>query len=205
MKIQQARFVGSFPSHELAPQNKLPEIAVGGRSNVGKSSLINSLLGQRKLAQISKSPGKTRLLNYFTVIGQGGRELLHFVDLPGFGYARVGVSERNSWQKMIESYVENSDKLRGFILLIDARRGPKDEEIQLIEYLLLHKKYICPIFTKTDKLTRQATINIARGADEIFKAFGDRVGQPILHSSVKKTGNDLIWHWILKRIGDESK
>ena len=205
MKIQRARFVGSFPSYELAPQNKLPEIAVGGRSNVGKSSLINSLLGQRKLAQISKSPGKTRLLNYFTVIGQGGRELLHFVDLPGFGYAKVGVSERNSWQKMIESYVENSDKLRGFILLIDARRGPEDEETQLIEYLLLHKKAVCPIFTKTDKLTRKATLNIAREANEIFRAFGDRVGQPILHSSVKKTGNDLIWHWILERIGDESK
>jgi GTP-binding protein len=205
MKIQQAKFVGSFPSYELAPQNKLPEIAVGGRSNVGKSSLINSLLGQRKLAQISKSPGKTRLLNYFTVVGQGGKELLHFVDLPGFGYARVGVSERNSWQKMIESYVENSDKLKGFILLIDARRGPENEETQLIEYLLLHNKTVCPIFTKTDKLTRQDNIIMAREANEIFRAFGDKVGQPILHSSIKKTGNDLIWHWILERIGDESK
>ena len=205
MKIQQAKFVGSFPSYELAPQNKLPEIAVGGRSNVGKSSLINSLLGQRKLAQISKSPGKTRLLNYFTVIRQGGRELFHFVDLPGFGYARVGAAERNNWQKMIEGYVENSVRLRGFILLIDARRGPEDEEMQLIEYLILHKKYICPIFTKTDKMTRQDNINMAREADEMFREFGNRVGQPILHSSVKKTGNDLIWHWILERIGDESK
>jgi GTP-binding protein len=205
MKYNQARFIGSFPDWRQAPRSGLPEIAFGGRSNVGKSSLINSLLRRRKLAQISKTPGKTRLLNYYEVLDEKGRETLNFVDLPGFGYARVSASIRGSWKQLIEEYIENSSKLRGFILLVDSRRGLEEEEVQLIEYLLSKKRPILPVLTKADKLTRQAGIDIIRHTTEALRLFGQGICAPILHSSVMRSGNDLIWRWIDERISNAGK
>ena len=205
MKYNQARFIGSFPDWRQAPRAGLPEIAIGGRSNVGKSSLINSLLRRRKLAQISKTPGKTRLLNYYEILDERGREALNFVDLPGYGYARVSSEIRGSWKQLVEEYIENSSKLRGFVLLVDSRRGVEDEEIQLIEYLLSKRRPILPVLTKADKLTRQAEIGIVRQTGEALKPFGPGICAPVLHSSVKGSGNDLIWRWIDERIRDAAK
>jgi GTP-binding protein len=200
MKYNQARFIGSFPDYGQAPVSGLPEIAFGGRSNVGKSSLINSLLNRRKLAQISKSPGKTRLLNYYEILNANGRASLYFVDLPGYGYARVSATTRGSWKSLVEGYIENSRKLRGFIMLVDSRRGLEEEEIQLIEYLLSKQRKIFPILTKSDKLTRQAGANIMKHTSEALQPFGDSIGIPVLHSSVTRTGGAIIWRWIDERI-----
>ncbi len=174
----------------------MPEIAIGGRSNVGKSSLINSLLNRKKLAKIAKTPGKTRLLNYFVILNEKGKEELYFVDLPGYGYARVPTAERKSWKNLIEGYIENSPGLRGFVLLIDSRRGVEPPELEFIEYLLMHKKRVCPVLTKSDKLSRQAGTEVAREAARLIMPLGDKVSFPILHSSEKKIGNDLVWRWI---------
>ncbi len=205
MKNAQARFIASFPDYKQARVDPLPEIAFGGRSNVGKSALINSLLRRKKLAQISKTPGKTRLLNYFAVADDKNRDTAYFVDLPGYGYARVSADMRKGWKQLVEGYIEGSRRLRGFVLLIDSRRGFEEEESQLIEYLLSKKRPTLPVLTKADKLTRQAGIDIVRQTADALRPFGAGIHMPVLHSSVKRTGNDLIWRWIDERIMNESK
>lgn len=205
MRIREAKFIGSYPDYKLAPKVDLPEIAFGGRSNVGKSSLINTLLKRKKLAETSKTPGKTRLLNYFLLINEAGKEALYFVDLPGFGYARVPVGIRGTWKGMVEGYVEKSDRLRGFVLLIDSRRGPAAEELQLIEYLILQKKKVVPVLTKTDKLSRAEITDVVRRTSQVLLPFGSDIAMPIIHSSTKKIGNDLIWRWIDERISNAGK
>ncbi len=205
MKFVEAKFVGSFPNYRQAPKVELPEIAIGGRSNVGKSSLINSLLRRKKLAQTSKSPGKTRLLNYYVIVSDTGKDLLFIVDLPGYGYAKVSAEMRRGWQALVESYVESPRKVGGFVLLIDSRRGPQEEEMQLTEYLLSKGRFVCPVLTKADKLGRQESAEVIRETVRVLQPFGNGVSMPILHSSVKKTGNDLIWRWIDERISDAKK
>lgn len=204
MRLASARFVGSYPDYKQAPRVGLPEIAIGGRSNVGKSSLINSLVKRKKLAQISKTPGKTRLLIFFALSGQNGKEGLFLVDLPGYGYARVPESMRQSWRKLVEGYIEASHYLRGFILLIDSRRGVENEELQLVEYLLSLDKKICPVLTKSDKLTRSQGSEVVKKTVEILGRFGENVHYPILHSSKNGRGNGPIWRWMSERINDES-
>jgi len=204
MRYSKARYLASYPNYKLAPQTGLPEIAFGGRSNVGKSSLLNSLLNLRKLAQISKTPGKTRLLNYFAVMDNKSRDKIHFVDLPGYGYAKVSRDMRASWKTLIEGYLENSQHLKGFLLLIDCRRGIQEEDIQLIEYLHSLGKNVCPILTKSDKLGRQQKTLAVRKSTEVLAGIGEGLF-PVLHSSKTGEGNDLIWKWIGERIDDETE
>ena len=203
MKLGQARFIGSFPAYDQAPKINVPEIAIGGRSNVGKSSLMNSLLNRKNLAQVSKTPGKTRMLNYFAVCDNKGQEKFLFVDLPGYGYARVSTGERLNWKVLVEGFIENSRRLRGFILLIDSRRGLQKYEQELIAYLLTHGVNTCPVLTKADKLSRQEGSELVRTTASVLKGYGDNVHFPILHSSIEKTGNEIIWRWIVERINDE--
>ncbi len=203
MKFTSARFVGSYPNYRQAPRTGLPEIAIGGRSNVGKSSLINSLLNRKKLAQISKSPGKTRLLNFFTVCDSKGSERLYLVDLPGYGYARVSESMRLSWKELVESYIEGSADLRGFVLLVDSRRGLRDEEFQLVEYLVSFGRQVCPVLTKSDKVSKSAAAAGLRESAAALERYGEKVAYPILHSSKTGGGNQSIWIWMNERIDDE--
>jgi GTP-binding protein len=160
---------------------------------------------QRKLAQISKTPGKTRLLNYFAVMDNKNVDRLYFVDLPGYGYAKVSRAMRASWKTLVEGYLENSQKLKGFLILIDSRRGIQDDDLQLIEYLQSLDKKTCPILTKSDKLGRQQKAQAAKKATEILSGMGDDRLFPILHSSKTGEGNDLIWRWIGERIDDETE
>jgi len=205
MKYSKARFLASYPNYKQAPKIGLPEIAFGGRSNVGKSALLNSLLNQKKLAQISKTPGKTRLLNYFAVMDNKNRDKIYFVDLPGYGYAKVSRDMRDSWKALIEGYLENSQQLKGFLALIDSRRGVQDDDIQLMEYLHSLGRKICPILTKSDKLGRQQKTQILRTSTEVLSRIADEDLLPILHSAKTGMGNDLIWRWIGERIDDETE
>lgn len=130
------------------PADGLPEVAVLGRSNVGKSSVINTLVGRKRLARTSSTPGKTRRIYFFAVEGA-----MHLVDLPGFGWARVGREERASWRPMVEAYLRGTrESLRGAILLIDLRRGPGDEEKSLLDWLAAEAIDARVIWTKADKL-----------------------------------------------------
>ena len=148
-KIDDCVFTGSFYSLEQLPKDRKPQIAFAGRSNVGKSSLLNRLTGRKKLAKTSSTPGKTRSLNFFLV-----NRKFYFVDLPGYGYARASKKERENWGKLVEGYFEQSIDLIGLVLLLDCRRNPTAEDMQLLEWLSARETPALMVVTKADKLTR---------------------------------------------------
>lgn len=161
MQFKNANYKASYYKLSDIPDTGYPEIAFSGRSNVGKSSLINRILNRKKLAQVSKTPGKTRALNYFEIDNK-----YYFVDLPGFGYARVSKKERDSWGKLIELYLSNSNNLKGIVHIIDCRRGIMDADLTLINYVqYLNRKTktdlkMLWILSKSDKLKSKAKSDI---------------------------------------------
>jgi GTP-binding protein len=150
MKVP-ARFITSAAEPSQFPQPTLPELAVVGRSNVGKSSLINALVGQDGLARTSRTPGRTRLLNWFEVSAQPP---FFLVDLPGYGYAEVTKAMRESWRPLIESYLGARTSLAGVLLLIDIRRGAEDEELDFVPWLDEREIPVVVALTKADKLAK---------------------------------------------------
>jgi GTP-binding protein len=144
-----ARFLTSAAKPGQFPAESLPELAVVGRSNVGKSSLINSITGNDGLARTSRTPGRTRLVNWFEI-----NEKFLLVDLPGYGYAEVSRDMRESWRPLIEAYLSNRKTLAGVLLLIDIRRGPQDEELDFVPWLEAKEVPIVVALTKCDKLPK---------------------------------------------------
>lgn len=145
----EASFVGSFFALNQLPKDRLPQIAVAGRSNVGKSSLLNQIVGQRKLAKVSGTPGRTRSLNFFKVDNR-----FYLVDLPGYGYAKVSKSMRTEWGKLIEDYLTTAENLIGLVLLLDCRRDPTEKDGELIEWLSGRQIPVLLAITKADKLSK---------------------------------------------------
>ena len=159
MKILAAELITSAAGPEGFPEHGLPEVAILGRSNVGKSSLINRITARRSLARTSGTPGKTRLLNFFRVTRPEGALVL--VDLPGYGYAKVSKQERRGWQELVESYLERRRNLRLAILLQDVRRDPGPDEIDLLPWLAAREVAVVGAATKVDRLSareRQARL-----------------------------------------------
>ena len=150
MKILAAELITSAAAPEGFPEHALPEVAVLGRSNVGKSSLINRLVARRSLARASGTPGKTRLLNFFRIVRPEGEFVL--VDLPGYGYAKVSKHERRGWQALVESYLARRRNLRLAILLQDVRRDPGPDEIDLLPWLAARDVPVVGAATKVDRL-----------------------------------------------------
>ena len=151
MKILAAELLTSAAGPEGFPEHALPEIALLGRSNVGKSSLLNRITARRSLARASGTPGKTRLLNFFRVARPEGELVL--VDLPGYGYAKVSKHERRGWQALVESYLERRPNLRLAILLQDVRRDPGPDEIDLLPWLAARGVPVVGAATKVDRLS----------------------------------------------------
>ncbi len=149
MQIFTARFVSSSPSLKLCPIGNLPEFAFIGRSNVGKSSLINMITGSRALAKVSGTPGKTRLINHFLI-----NESWYMVDLPGFGFARISKEESRKIRIMIESYLLHRDSLRLTFLLIDSRHLPQKNDLEFMAWLTRKHIPFVILFTKADKITK---------------------------------------------------
>ncbi|HID38374.1 MAG TPA: YihA family ribosome biogenesis GTP-binding protein [Calditrichaeota bacterium] len=144
----QSTFVKSLTDFKDRPEPYLPEIAFVGRSNVGKSSLLNALLGRKKLALVSSTPGKTRLINYFLI-----NNAYYFVDLPGYGYAKISKKEVAKWQSMIETYLLNSKQLKLVLLLVDVRREPMAADKQMADWLNYYQIPFAFVLTKTDKIS----------------------------------------------------
>jgi len=149
LKIDQCEFVGSFFQLDQLPRDRRPQVAFAGRSNVGKSTLLNRLVGRRNLAKVSNTPGKTRSLNFFVVNNR-----FYFVDLPGYGYARVSKSERAGWGKLIEGYLRGSEQLAGLVLLLDCRRELTDDDRRMLGRLAESRLPALVVVTKADKLNR---------------------------------------------------
>lgn len=149
MKIVDVKFLKSVYKLTDLPKGQAPEIAFSGRSNVGKSSLINTLVNRKGIAKTSSTPGRTQALNFIDV-----NSALYFVDLPGYGYARVPDAVKKDWQQLIEGYLEKSGNLKLVILIIDSRRDPREEEAQFAEWLKLNCIPYSVVLTKIDKLKK---------------------------------------------------
>jgi GTP-binding protein len=190
MKIKSARFVKSATASEHYPRDGRPEIAFMGRSNVGKSSLINSLLGVRGLARTSGTPGRTQLINFFLI-----DDTFYFVDLPGYGYARVPGDVRKQWGPMVENYLSSRPNLVLSILITDSRHEPTELDLQMKEWLEERGKQFIVVATKADKLSSNKLRASLRRASEVF---GNH--ELIPYSAISRTGVSHIWKQITHRI-----
>lgn len=177
------------------PENLLPEVAFAGKSNVGKSSLINGLLNRKSLARTSSSPGKTQTINFYNI-----NQELYFVDLPGYGYAKVSQEIRNKWGKMIEKYLHTSKKLCLVFLLIDIRHAPGENDKTMYDWIVANGYQPVIIATKLDKIKRsQKDKNIK----VIRETLGvDKETKIIPFSAVSKQGKEEIWDFIQSSIAD---
>jgi GTP-binding protein len=179
------------PSHY--PSTDLPEIAFTGRSNVGKSSLINTLVNRKHLVKTSSTPGRTQLINFFII-----NKTISFVDLPGFGYARVPDSVKKSWGPMIETYLSTRNTLKGVVLIMDIRRIPGMHEFNFIEWLHYYNIPKILILTKSDKLSK---IKQKNQHLSIAKALRINQEELILFSAKSRMGKDEVWDAIERLIG----
>ncbi|MBO0454947.1 MULTISPECIES: ribosome biogenesis GTP-binding protein YihA/YsxC [Enterococcus] len=189
MKVHNAEIVISAVSPKQYPETDLPEIALAGRSNVGKSSFINTLIDRKNLARTSGKPGKTQTLNFYLI-----ENSLHFVDVPGYGYAKVSKTERAKWGEMIETYITSRKQLRAVVSLVDVRHDPSKEDIQMYEFLKYYGIPVIVVATKADKIPRgkwnKHTSAIKKKLDF------DPNDTFILFSSETKKGKEEAWQAI---------
>jgi GTP-binding protein len=189
MIIKTAEFVTSAVKKSQYPPEAYPEIAFAGRSNVGKSSLINTLVNRKHLVKTSSTPGRTQLINFFDI-----NKNLTFVDLPGYGYARVPAAVRKKWGPMIETYLSTRQTLKGVVIIMDIRRLPREEEQNLIHWLNHHSIASILVLTKTDKLSKTKLI---KQQAAIVKALVVAKEDVILFSAKTRRGKDIVWDAIL--------
>ena len=185
-KIKNSEFITSAVKKEQYPETGLPEIAFVGRSNVGKSSIINALTNRRKLAKVSQTPGKTKLINFFTI----NNDEFYLVDLPGYGYAKVSKSEKASWGNIIETYLSGRSELKRVVLLVDSRHKPTADDIQMHEWIKFYGYDEVIIATKSDKLSN----NELRKSEKVIRDTLKLTKEDTLYffSSVNKKGKDEL-------------
>jgi GTP-binding protein len=186
MKVVSSDIVISAVRPEQYPETDLPEFALAGRSNVGKSSFINKMLNRKGLARISSKPGKTQTLNFYLI-----NEILHFVDVPGYGYAKVSKSERAAWGRMIETYFTSREQLRAAVLIVDLRHPPTQDDVMMYDFL---KHYGIPciiIATKADKIPRGKWQKHLKVTKETLDLEDN--DQIVLFSSETGEGKDKAW------------
>ena len=178
--IRNVEFLGGMAErHGWRPESSLPEVAFAGRSNVGKSSLLNSLVRRKSFARVSRTPGRTREINFFRI--NNGFVL---VDLPGYGYARVSKEKKSEWKPLIQSYLRRTTQLRGIVLLLDIRREPSDDDLAMLDFLAETEVPTIVALTKKDKLTKAAALeraakisrSLALGSEQVIP-FSAQTGE----------------------------
>jgi len=195
MIIKSADFVTSAVKPSQYPADQYPEVAFAGRSNVGKSSLINTLVNRKRLVKTSSTPGRTQLINFFQV-----NQALSLVDLPGYGYAKVPMAVKRHWGPMIETYLKDRQSLKAVVLIMDIRRTPGIEEKNFIDWLRLYRRTPILVLTKADKLSKTKQKNQRRAI-----AAALEVGEPelILFSAKTRLGKPMVWSAIAATALDE--
>jgi GTP-binding protein len=196
MKIVKATYLISSPSFDQCPALKAPEYAFIGRSNVGKSSIINALCSQKNLAKTSGTPGKTQLINHFEItsntVSKGKQDKWYIVDLPGYGFAKVSQSSRRRWEQMIENYLRKRENLNRVFVLIDSRHAPQKIDLEFIEQLFKWEIPFTIIFTKSDK---EKPGVVARNVKSFFEKLNEILPflpQGFVTSAEKRTGVDEV-------------
>lgn len=191
MNIHKAEIVTSAVEPAQYPNHSFPEIALAGRSNVGKSSFINRLLGRRNLVRTSSKPGKTRTLNFYNI-----NDSFYFVDVPGYGYAKVSKKERNKWGEMMEAYFETRQQLSIVVLIVDSRHRPTQEDQQMYEYVTYLSLPFIVVATKFDKVKRSEQ---HKRIKEIKKVLHVHDNVPVIpFSAVTGMNKDKVWNEIKK-------
>lgn len=189
MIIKRCDFVTSAARNGQYPESDLPEVAFVGRSNVGKSSLINSMLNRKSLVKVSSKPGKTRLINFFVV-----NEELMLVDLPGYGYAAVSKAEKEKWGKMIEEYLTTREILKSVVLLVDIRHKPTGDDKLMYDFIKYYRRKVIVVATKLDKITRSA---YKKNMDLIRNTLNlDENDILVTYSSETHHGREELWEII---------
>lgn len=198
MKITSAEFVVSAVGPKQYPTDGLPEIALVGRSNVGKSSLLNKMMNRKGLARTSSKPGKTQTLNYFRV-----NNMLYFVDFPGYGYAKVAKSLKQQWGKMIENYLKQRQELRFVIQLVDIRHAPSKDDVAMYDWCKEIGIPTVVVATKGDKIARGRWLQHTKVIREHLQMRGDDA--LIIFSSETGQGRDELWGEIVRRLRQEDE
>jgi GTP-binding protein len=188
MKVDTAVFVISAVKPTQYPPPDYPEVAFAGRSNVGKSSLINTLVNRKRLVKTSATPGRTQLINFFRVNNR-----LSLVDLPGYGYAKVPPAVKKKWGPMVETYLSGRSGLAAVVLLMDVRRTPREEEFRMIDWLAHYRIAMIPVLTKADKLSK---IKQKKQLQAIARSLYISDGELILFSAKNRLGKDALWRRI---------
>jgi len=200
MIIHSASFICSSPSLKKCPGPELPEFGFIGRSNVGKSSLINLLAGNSRLAKTSGSPGKTRTINHFLV-----NDSWYLVDLPGYGYARVSSTERGKWIRNTEEYILKRENLVCLFVLLDPRHKTQKSDLQFMEFLGRNGVPFARVFTKSDKLSKALLEKSIREYDKVMLEIWESLPVTFVTSSVKRTGRDELLNFIEETMNNLSK
>ncbi|WAA10229.1 ribosome biogenesis GTP-binding protein YihA/YsxC [Fervidibacillus albus] len=198
MKVKDAQFIISAVSNAQYPDGNLPEIALAGRSNVGKSSFINTLIGRKSLARTSSKPGKTQTLNFYLI-----NEQFYFVDVPGYGYAKVSKKQRESWGKMIEKYLMERPQLKGVVIIVDLRHPPTEDDRLMYDFLKHYQIPVLIIATKADKIPRgKWNKHVKITMDTLDVEPSDSV---VLFSSETGVGKEEAWRKLENWISDEHR
>ncbi|MFD1772543.1 ribosome biogenesis GTP-binding protein YihA/YsxC [Paenibacillus rhizophilus] len=198
MKVTQAEFVISAVGPSQYPEDALPEIALAGRSNVGKSSLINRMISRKNLARTSSTPGKTQHMNYYRI-----NDLMYYVDFPGYGYAKVSKVQRAAWGKMVEKYLAERETLKLVLLVLDLRHPPTADDRMMYEWLKHYDIPMCVVATKADKIPKT---RLPRHIKIMKEALGVLPGESFIpFSSELGLGKDELWALIESQIATEEE
>ena len=209
MLIKHARYIISSPSFDTCPPPDKAEFAFIGRSNVGKSSLINMLTNNAKLAKTSGTPGKTQLINHFEIVSSGedknAKEIKwYLVDLPGYGFAKVSIRNRRTWEQMIENYLRKRDNLKMIFVLVDARHSPQKIDLEFLSRLDKWELPMTIIFTKADKETQAIVAKNVKQFLQTMRKTWQFLPQHFVSSAVKKMGRDKILGLVEEMIEEET-